>query len=109
MGLIICEMRISIPPSKTVLRLRQDRSQQQKVRLSDAMWARQMQPSNLREHSEVAWSTGERTGKNAHSLSANREQVLQLHRWWGTQSACTQEQQVSAVSRQQSRVRSISP
>jgi hypothetical protein len=61
------------------------------------------------EHSEVAWSTGERAGKNAYSLSAHGEHVLQLHRWWGTQVACTQGQQVSAVSRQHSRVRSISP
>lgn len=43
-----------------------------------------MQPSNLREHSEVAWSTGERAGKDAHSLSVHREQHLQLHRWWST-------------------------
>lgn len=48
---------------------------------SDETWQGKWQPSNLREHSEVAWSTGERAGKDAHSLSAHREQDLKLHRW----------------------------
>lgn len=33
---------------------------------------------------KVAWSTGDRAGKDAHSISAHREQGLQLHRWWST-------------------------
>lgn len=108
-GLIICEMRISILPSWTVLSLRQNRSQQWKESLSDITWHGKWQPSNLREHSDVAWSTDERSGKNAHSLSAHRDQVLQLHRWWGTQAACTQGQQVSEVSRAESEASAINP
>lgn len=108
MGPIIYELRLSTLPCWTVLNLRQNRSQQRE-RLSGTTWHGKWQPTNLREHSEIAWSTGERAGKNAYSPSAHREHVLQLHRWWDTQVACAQGQQVSVVSRQQSRVRSISP
>lgn len=97
------------PASWTVLSLRTEASSGGKgfqMQHGQGKWS----PSNLREHSEVAWSTGERA-ENAHSLSAHREQDLQLHRWWSTRrpahkgSKCLQ----SAGNRAESEASALDP